>query len=168
MGYKYADGRKIPGLQKSIYKQMIVDDYEFQGYVCYLNYDRKDERTGKIINYTQLQFYSTKRKYVLIAGFKPDDTFNDFYVDISRGVGIGEDGIPYQDDLYIDVRVYSNGVAEIVDEDEFKEALDKGLVTEEEYKKGYRLARKIAKILPRYFDRVRRYVNNYYIELKSR
>ena len=78
MGIKYADGRKIPGIQKAIYKQMIVDDYEFQGYVCFLNYDRLDEKTGKIINFTQLQFYSPKRKYVLIAGYKPDDTFNDF------------------------------------------------------------------------------------------
>ena len=59
-----------------------------------------------------------------------------FYVDIHGGEGLGEDGLPWTDDLYLDV-IGHPGAAEpwrvaatqIIDGDELEEAVEAGLVS---------------------------------------
>lgn len=47
--------------------------------------------------------------------------------------GIGEDGVPYFDDLYLDLVVYSNGTIVVDDMDELKDALLKKDITQEQF-----------------------------------
>ena len=56
-----------------------------------------------------------------------------YYFDISLGNGIDEDSkIPYYDDLFTDITI-TNGVIEVLDEDELENALTDKLISKEEY-----------------------------------
>ena len=54
-----------------------------------------------------------------------------------------EDGIPYEDDLYLDVVIVPDGRIHVLDEDELKSAYDRKEVSKEEYEMAYRVANKI-------------------------
>lgn len=174
MKTKYADVREDASVLEKIYKQIEVDDYEFTGYVCYMNAVKtasKFEAHNKLIfdsGFTKLQFFAPGKKYVLTAIYDTEDNLVELYFDISRKVALGKDGIPYHEDLYIDVVIYGEGIGEIIDQDELDEALKKGEITEKEYKAANRLADKIYKVFYKYYPRAKRYLDNYYKELKSR
>jgi uncharacterized protein len=56
-----------------------------------------------------------------------------WYVDVCRAHGLGADGVPWWDDLYLDVVVRPTGEALLLDEDELELALAAGYVTRAEY-----------------------------------
>jgi predicted RNA-binding protein associated with RNAse of E/G family len=56
------------------------------------------------------------------------------YIDISRVNGVSDEGIPYWDDLYLDVIVLPDGSLFIQDEDELEEALRQGHIEFQVYK----------------------------------
>ncbi|OPA75365.1 hypothetical protein BVG16_22525 [Paenibacillus selenitireducens] len=56
------------------------------------------------------------------------------YVDISKSIGVSEQGIPFWDDLYLDVVVFPNGDFNIKDEDELEEALNNNHIKEDDYR----------------------------------
>lgn len=71
-----------------------------------------------------------------------------FYVDVGAGSGVGAEGLPYMDDLYLDVvaRVSPDWAvlnSEIIDEDELEAALKNGEVTQEQYALAWAEARRI-------------------------
>lgn len=174
MKIKYADCREEKAIKNRIYKQIQVDDYEFQGYVCYMNaieMDPKFEVNGKTImdsGYTKLEFYSPGKRYVLTAVYDDKDDIVELYFDISNKVYIGPDGMPTQEDMYIDVVIVSENESRIIDQDELEDAYKSGELTEKEYYGAIKMAEKINKVFSKYYSRVRKYTDNYYKELKSR
>jgi predicted RNA-binding protein associated with RNAse of E/G family len=73
-----------------------------------------------------------------------------FYVDIHGGEGVHEDGLPWHDDLYLDVvgnpddgDRWTVAATEIIDADELEEAVEAGLVTPELAARTWDLARQI-------------------------
>ena len=70
----------------------------------------------------------------------------EWYFDISRRIGI-ENGIPYEDDLYLDVVVKPNGEIFLLDEDELKEAYDRLEINETEYQEAKKIANELIKEL---------------------
>jgi hypothetical protein len=58
-----------------------------------------------------------------------------YYFDIVKSVGVNDDGIPFFDDLYIDIDVVvlPDGELYILDEDELDEAYRNHAITIEEY-----------------------------------
>ncbi|RAR43179.1 hypothetical protein DP091_14810 [Paenibacillus sp. MDMC362] len=63
--------------------------------------------------------------------------------DISRVNGVSDEGIPYWDDLYLDVIVLPDGSLFIQDEDELEEALRQGHIEFQDYKLAKETAAKI-------------------------
>jgi len=171
---KYADCREEKDIKDRIYKQIKVDDYEFQGYVCYMNAVKIDPKfvvNGKTImdsGYTKLEFYSPGKRYVLTAVYDDKDDIVELYFDISKRVFVGEDGVPTQEDMYIDVVIVSENESRIIDQDELEEAYKKGELTEKDYIGAIKMAEKINKVFSKFYHRVRKYTDNYYKELKSR
>lgn len=64
-----------------------------------------------------------------------------WYIDICRAHGVDETGMPWFDDLYLDIIVYPDGGVVVLDEDELDAALAAGAVTEAEHALAWREAR---------------------------
>ena len=74
-------------------------------------------------DYKWLEFYDYNKKYRLTAMYNEKNEIVQWYFDIAKKIG-KEKGIPYEDDLYLDVVVTSTGEIILLDEDELKEAFD--------------------------------------------
>ncbi|GAA5435901.1 DUF402 domain-containing protein [Deinococcus aquaticus] len=71
------------------------------------------------------------------------------YADVCAATGLGEDGMPWLDDLYLDVRALLNadwmpGVPEIIDADELDAALRGGDITGQQHALARATAREVA------------------------
>ena len=64
-----------------------------------------------------------------------------WYFDITKQHGVDNRGIPFFDDLYLDVIVLPSSEILLLDEDELKEALDKKEIIKDEYDLAYREAK---------------------------
>ena len=64
-----------------------------------------------------------------------------WYFDITKQHGVDNRGIPFFDDLYLDVIVLPSSEILLLDEDELKEALDKKEIIKDDYELAYREAR---------------------------
>ena len=56
-----------------------------------------------------------------------------YYIDVAKEYEIDDCGLPYFDDLYLDVVLLPNGKMYVLDEDELEDAYKSGDVTKEEY-----------------------------------
>ena len=148
MPYKYADARYFPGLIKKEYSQIEVKDKDYNGYVAlvkalevdkpYIN-DKGDKYFDK--GYFMLQFFFNNKKYMVTTMFDENENIVEYYIDVIRNVYVEEDGVPYQDDLYLDV-IYSYKTKQTVvkDEDELEEAYDMNKISDEEYNMAIKMA----------------------------
>ena len=73
--------------------------------------------------------------------FDENESIVEYYIDVIRNVYVEEDGVPYQDDLYLDV-IYSYKTKQTVvkDEDELEEAYDMNKISDEEYNMAIKMA----------------------------
>lgn len=76
------------------------------------------------------------------------------YADVCAATGIGEDGMPWLDDLYLDVRAtlsadWTPGVPEIIDADELDAALHSKEITPEQHALAWATAREVARQVAR-------------------
>ena len=67
---------------------------------------------------------------------KAKNNVKEWYFDVSKYIGI-EDGVPYEDDLYLDVVIIPDGRIHVLDEDEIQLAFKNGKITKEEYDLAY-------------------------------
>ena len=90
-------------------------------------------------NYKWLEFYNYNSKIMLTAIYNEKNEIVEWYFDIARGIG-KENGMPYEDDLYLDVVLTPKGEVILLDEDELKEAYERKEMTKEEYDEAYEIA----------------------------
>ncbi len=72
-------------------------------------------------NYEWIQAYPDEGNFALTIMFDDNKNLIEWYFDIAKQIGI-EDGIPYEDDLYLDMVVMPNGKSIVLDEDELLQA----------------------------------------------
>ena len=133
------------------YQKRIENDY-FCGYACYLKMknvikplkvnDGEFQACLLDENYEWLELYPDNENYAITIMFDDNNNLIEYYFDIAREVGI-LNGMPYEDDLYLDVVVTPKGEILLLDEDELKSAYDRKEVSKEEYEMAYRVANKI-------------------------
>lgn len=90
-------------------------------------------------NYKWLQFYQYNKKACLTTIYDNNNNIVEWYFDIAKEIG-KENGIPYQDDMYLDVVLKPNGEVVLLDEDEFEEAFERKEFTKDEYDEAYKTA----------------------------
>lgn len=140
---KYADARGVKAYKLRDYKTIEIDDKGVEGYCSYLHTDEyiiSDE--GEETYYTtrvHLQFFRKAGDYCFTATYENDESFRDFYIDITDGIGLTEDNVPYHNDLYLDMIVRSKDDFEVLDEDELKEAYEKNDITKEQFNRAYEI-----------------------------
>lgn len=126
--------RRYANKVKGEYIQKRIDEEFFKGYVAFVKI--KDVQNPLIVNdgekdvcikdndYEWFEVYPDNEHYVITIMFDDKNNLIEWYFDISKEVGI-EDGIPYEDDLYLDMVLAPDGRVFILDEDELQDALNK-------------------------------------------
>ena len=91
-----------------------------------------------------------------------------WYIDISKKVVYDAD-IPYQDDLYLDLIVIPSGEKCVLDIDEINEALDKNIISIDDYNFAYKILEKVEKKYTTDFNvllDLTKYIYNEFIDMK--
>lgn len=125
----------------------FVDETNFKGYITLLSIHKVNEPL--IINnnkqqiilvddgYYWMQHFPLGANYCVTTMFNKEKEIIQWYFDICKCVGVSEQGVPYWDDLYLDLVVYPTGNFFVLDEDELQEALDNNQIDEQDYRLAY-------------------------------
>lgn len=146
---------------------MPVKEKHFTGDIYYYNFIEVKDKivipNGKCImdnNYKWLEFYDYNSKVKLTAIYDENNKIIEWYFDIAREIE-KENGIPFEDDLYLDVVVTPTGEILLLDEDELKEALNRMEITKEEYKNAYKEANQLIDKLSNKKDELQEFTDKY-------
>ncbi len=143
MKRKYADRPNWTRIIEKSYKGIFIDEDSFYGYAALLTLDKVKEPL--IVNYAEnaicivndgfawLQHFPLHGSYVLTSTFDSEGVLVQWYFDIVKKVGLSDEGIPYCDDLYLDVVALPTGEIYTLDEEELLEALEQERITQEDY-----------------------------------
>ena len=115
-------------------------------------------------NYKWLEFYDYNKKYRLTAMYNDKNEIIEWYFDIARTIG-KEKGIPYEDDLYLDVVVTKTGDIFLLDEDELKAAFNRFEVNQSDYDMAYIEANRLIDELKNNKDKLRTFTDKYLNEM---
>jgi len=125
-------------------KTIRVDESRLKGYASFV---QVEEVTSPLINpdgtrlfddgYSVMNFLPDDELWYLHAIYDDQGNIIEWYFDITRKNAIDEDGNPYCDDIYLDVVLLPDGQILVLDEDELKDALDSGEITQKESDTAY-------------------------------
>lgn len=142
------------------YRLLKIDESFFKGYACFLKlknvenplivYNGKENICIKDNDYKWIEVYPTNENYAITIMYDNKGNLIEWYFDISKKIGI-ENGIPYEDDLYLDLVIMPNGERIVIDEDELLNAKENGDITQEDVKLAYEVLKKLDN----------KYVNNF-------
>ena len=147
MKKRYMEPINHKSIDKYNFKKIHVNSNEFTGYVGFVNIKhvknvwhvpRKNGKTECILNsgYKWLEFYPNNEKYAITALCNNRKEVVEWYFDMVKDFGI-EDGMPYMNDLYLDLVITRKGEIYILDEDELLEALQTKDITKKDYDMAY-------------------------------
>ena len=163
---KYADARGVETYKVKDYKTIEINEDGLEGYLSYLYTDEyikgKDGTLTLYTTRTHLQFFRNEGNYCFTATYENDGSFRDFYVDITEGIGLTEDKVPYHNDLYLDMIIRSEDDYEVLDEDELKDAYEKNEITKEQYLKAYEILNFIKSSFMSNMKKYRKIADKYY------
>jgi predicted RNA-binding protein associated with RNAse of E/G family len=135
-----ADRRDWALVTRRRFAALRVDEPGFAGHAALLLIDAMTEPlVGSIsgvcladAGYAWLSHFPDGTRHVVTTMVDAAGAVVQWYVDVCRAHGVGADGVPWWDDLYLDVVVRPDGEALLLDEDELALALAHGYVTQEE------------------------------------
>lgn len=148
---KYAN---MPGWKRILQHRYIscyLDTPEFRGHIALYCMDavaaplRVDyfQRKTCIVDagYSWLRQYpADERHFIVTAQYDADSQIIAWYIDICLQTGLGQDQIPWMDDLYLDVVVSPSMEVELKDADELLAARESGDITAAEFDLAWREA----------------------------
>lgn len=161
MKRKWANRVDWKRIRKSRYESIYLSNREFEGYVtCFIIEEIREPLCVKVNNnwvcvadagYCWLQHFPEGSHYSMTTMFDSQGQVVQWYIDICKQLGVGDEvggeGVPWLDDLYLDIVIGPTGVVELIDEDELEEALLQGEITQEEYKLAWREARRLLELI---------------------
>ncbi|MGL4741587.1 MAG: DUF402 domain-containing protein [Sarcina sp.] len=147
---KWFDRREVKsGLVESKLKVIERNDLGFNGYISSIELTKVTEtRNVNILGknrcvlkdgHVWLQTLEKGNNYSEIAIFNEEGKLVEWYIDIILGQGVDDDLMPWYDDLYLDVIVFTDGDMLFFDEDELLEALNEKNITKEQYALAYKV-----------------------------
>ena len=103
-------------------------------------------------NFKVLEYTPIDEKYNVRVFVNDKNEIYEYYLDITDGMKL-ENGIPYYNDLFLDVIYYKdkeimrkasrNKELSIIDQDELQEALEKNIISKEQYDGAYKMANQL-------------------------
>ena len=144
--YKMGTKKRFAYRPDDLYQQIRIDETLFKGVVCFVKlqnvsapkYVKKGNETLCIIDngYSLIEAYPDNGKFALTVMFDDSGALIEWYFDIAKAVGT-ENGIPFEDDLYLDLVIMPDGEAIVLDEDELLSAREEGLISQEDVDGAY-------------------------------
>ena len=134
------------------YRLLKIDEPFFKGYACFLKlknvekplivYNGNENICIKDNDFEWIEVYPTNENYAITIMYDNKGNLIEWYFDISKKIGI-ENGIPYEDDLYLDLVIMPNGERIVIDEEELLNAKENGDITQEDVKLAYAVLKKL-------------------------
>lgn len=90
--------------------------------------------------YDWVQHFPDGASYVLLAAFDERGELVQWYIDIVGRMGVNEHGVPWYEDLYLDIVISPLGETQLLDVEELDEALRQDKVTQGQYDFAWRQA----------------------------
>lgn len=136
-----------------------LDQADYRGYVTLLCLDKVrsplyTKWQGQEIcladsGYTWLQHFPVGTQYTLTTQFDAQGQVVQWYIDICWQHGVDENGIPWWDDLFLDVIVFPGGEFEIVDGEDLDAAMQNGIVDEAQHQQAWSVATSLIQMIER-------------------
>jgi len=143
MKRKFIDKEDWPRVTEKRFKCTYINNEEFNGYVSTVYIDKVKEPLNVSTNgkefcladegYIWLQHVPLKRNYALTTMYNSNKEIVQWYFDICKPYEISESGVPFFQDLYLDVVVLPSGKVILLDQHELSHALKSGAISEKEY-----------------------------------
>ncbi|MDQ1234527.1 putative RNA-binding protein associated with RNAse of E/G family [Paenibacillus sp. SORGH_AS306] len=153
MKRKFADRANWRRVIQRNYSRRYVNNSLFTGYVTLYRMNRLREPLYKIYGgrrfciaaagYSWMQYYPEHANYVVTAMFDDKREIIEWYIDICKTQGLTDQGVPWFDDLYLDIVVMKDGQVFLLDEDELDDALRKQIITDQDYELAQQTAQKL-------------------------
>ena len=155
MKRKYIDRSNWQRIEKG--RCVLFNTYQerFEGYASAIFIEKVNEKL--VCNLDKRQFCLAddgfvwiqrlpfEKKWSVTTMFDENNKIVQWYFDITKQNSIDIYGQPFYDDLYLDVVVFPSGEIVLFDEDELKEALECGDITQIDFDLAYNEANKITK-----------------------
>lgn len=143
MKRKYSDRANWRRVLDKRFHVSFVEEPGFTGYVSLFHilqvrdplWKHYDEKVVCVADagYKWLQHFPKNANYALTSMYDNKDNVVQWYIDICNVQGVTDHGVPWFDDLYLDLVVLPTGELYLLDEEELNEALANGSVTQREY-----------------------------------
>lgn len=144
---KYADRRDWARILKSRYAQETIHSDAFDGTVALFYIDavraplvkvhRDEPFTVADEGFAWLQYFPSNEPFGVTVMFDASGEIVQWYIDLVEQIG-DDEGVPYMDDLLLDIIVFPDGDLVKKDEDEFADAAERGDLTPELIARGRR------------------------------
>lgn len=138
--------RRFANSTEGDFKIKYIDDEIFSGHICCVKVrcekplvvnDGSREICIKDDDYTWILLYPSGSNYAITVIFDAGNRLVEWYFDIAKNVGV-ERGIPYEDDLFLDMVITPEGCELILDEGELQDAKSAGIIDENDVNLAYK------------------------------
>ena len=146
MKRKYGDRADWARIAASAFTVARVDLPAFSGVVSLYTMLRVHEPLYKPVcgertlladnGFRWLQLYSSqpeRQTYTVTAAFSPENILAQWYIDVCASHGVDHTGIPWHDDLYLDLVANGRGAVEVIDVADLEAAYDAARVGAADY-----------------------------------
>jgi len=150
---KYSDRANWRRVTDKKFQVRTVHEPDFHGYVVlYQIRQVRDplwkEYEGKRYcvadaGYEWLQHFPKGAHYVMTTMYDDKGQVVQWYIDICKVQGLTDRGVPWFDDLYLDVVILPGGQLYLLDEEELEDAYKRGLISKEDFDMAWAEATKI-------------------------
>lgn len=149
----YADRPNWTRVLNKRFKMEYIESKEYTGFVSIICIDNIKEPLlievagDKLCladnGYFWTQHFPKGANHALTTMFDNKHEVIQWYFDICKGNKLSDQGMPYYDDLFLDVVVLPSGEILLLDEDELTDALKNSEISKEEYDLAYYEAEKL-------------------------
>ncbi len=147
MKRRYGDRSNWSRITERRYAQRVIADRDFHGYATLIEMEKVSEplvvtygdKEVCIVDdgYSWLQQFPHGNNHVVTTVFDENGKVVQWYIDICLDIG-KEDGVPWFDDLFLDIVILPTGEVIVLDEDELEEALVSGIINQELHNLAWR------------------------------
>ncbi len=166
MKRKFSDRANWRRIVNRTYSCRTCREDEFTGLVTYYHIHKLRDPLMKAYkgkklcladeNYLWLQHFPARERFVVTTMFDDKGHVVQWYIDICRKQGTTDQGVPWFDDLYLDIVVLPSGEVMLLDEDELEDAVKSGEITRNEAEDATEIANKLMALIEAgdfpYFD----------------
>ncbi len=97
--------------------------------------------------YCWLTLFPAGESYVVTAMFDEQQNIVQWYIDICSEIGFDKDGIPWYDDLYLDIIIDAHKNHCLIDQEDLERALRQRVIRKQDFDFAYREANRVIKLI---------------------